>query len=224
MKIENNESTGSDSQRNARPVRGRKPTQESRSAEFRVRLIAWRQTPESSRPSLRALAGQLGTTHQMLAYYLDGIDTWHAKEQAMRIRERAVAEGREMTMRECCEAIVLPGLFREIEELRRQAKRGPLDHWQVQTLNLFAKQGFSGAKEILEKCRQMTPQEERQARASETAAGFASAASDTIARIRKEAESGPLSPQNVLRLKFFARRGHPGAKELFQSLRTQSTQ
>jgi hypothetical protein len=43
-------------------MRGRKTKQESRSAELRQRLIAWKQTPESLRPSLRALARILGTS------------------------------------------------------------------------------------------------------------------------------------------------------------------
>ncbi len=47
-------------------MRGRKPKQESRSAELRQKLIEWKQTPESSRPSLRALARELGTSHQLL--------------------------------------------------------------------------------------------------------------------------------------------------------------
>jgi hypothetical protein len=196
-------------------MKGRKKKVESRAQEIRTRLLVWTQSPESLRPSLRVLACELGTSHQLLAHYLDGLDLWQAKEQAKRIRDRARAEGREMTMRECLDAIVTPGTLSQIKKLRREAKRGPLDHWQVQTLKLWAKQ-FPGAKEILETCRQMTPQEERQARASERAAAFASAASDTIARIRKEAERGPLSQQDVVRLKFFARRGYPGAKELLK--------
>ena len=195
---------------------GRKPASESRAAEFHQRLMAWKQAPELSRPSLRALAGELGTSHQMLAYYLDGLDRWQAEEQAKRVRARAKAEGREMTLRECCDAIITPGFFRQIEKLRREAKRGPLNHWQIKMLKLFAKQGFLGAKEILEKCRQMTPREERQARASERAAGFAAATTKTIARIRKEAERGPLCWQGVERLKYFARRKHAGAKELLE--------
>ncbi len=197
-------------------MRGRKKMQESRATELRQKLVAWKQTPESMRPSLRALAGQLATSHQMLAHYLDGLDRWQAEERAKQIRARAEAEGREMTMRECCDAIITPGFYRRIEKLKQAAKRGPLNHWQIKMLKLFAKQGFAGAKEILGTCRQMTPQEERQARASERAAAFASAAADTIAHLRKESERGPLSEQDVVRLKFFVRRGYPGAKALLQ--------
>jgi hypothetical protein len=207
-------------------MRGRKVKQESRAVEFRQRLVAWSLVPGFARPSLRALARELGTSHQLLQHYLDGLQEWECKEgyhrakeksekKAAEIRARVEAEGREMTMREAIDAIVIPGLHDRIERIRQDAKRGPLDHWKIQTLKLYAKQ-FSGAKEILGKCRQMKPQEERQARASERAAAFASAAADTIARIRKEAERGPLSQQDVVRLKFFARRGYPGAKELLK--------
>src|ERR1035438_8030118 len=84
---------------------GRKPKQESRSAEFRQRLIAWKQTPDSLRPSLRALARQLGTSHQLLKHYRDGLEKWRYKEryrkakmESEEIRARANAEGRPMTV------------------------------------------------------------------------------------------------------------------------------
>src|SRR5450432_2644994 len=88
----------------SRLMRGRKPTQESRSAEFRQRLIAWKQTPESLRPSLRALARQLGTSHQLLKHYLDGLEKWRYKEryreahaEADQILARAIVEDRPFT-------------------------------------------------------------------------------------------------------------------------------
>ncbi len=217
VKIESHESTGLAGQQSARPaeeawtkkdqagaapsMRGRKAAWESRASEFRQRLIVWKQTPESVRPSLRALAGELDTTHQMLGYYLDGLDE---------------AEGREMTMRECLDVIITPGLLDQIEELKQEAKRGPLNSYQVKLLNLFAKQGFSGANEILQKCRQMTPQEARQARASERAAMFASVALKNIERIKQEAERGPLPWRDIEILKILARRKCAGAKELLQ--------
>jgi len=169
------------------------------------------------RQSLRELAGQLGAgaTHQMLSYYLKGLDKWLAKERAKQIRARAKAEGREMTMRECLDAIITPVWLDKIEELRQAAKRGPLNHWQIKELKLFAKPrlpGAQGAQEILARCRQMTPEEERQARASERAAHFA----QTIERIRRDGERGPLCWQDVERLKYFARRKCAEAKELLE--------
>lgn len=221
----------SDSQKDARPaeeagtkrhqMRGRKPAYESRAAEFRRELIIWKQTSESLRPSLRALAGKLGTTHQMLAYYLNNnrLGRWQAKENAKRIRARAEAEGREMTMRECLDVIITPGWLDQIEKLREAARRGPLNRHQVQMLKQFAKPGLpgaQGAQEILARCRQMTAEEEKQARAFERKALFSSAALKTIECIRRDGERGPLCWQDVERLKYFARHKHQGAKELLQ--------
>jgi hypothetical protein len=124
-----------------------------------------------------------------------------------------------MTMRECLDVIITPKLLDQIEKLRQAAKRGPLNHWQIKELKLFAKQGLPGAKEakeILENCRQMTPQEERQARASERNAMFTSAALSNIERIKQEAERGPLPWRDIEILKILARRKCAGAKELLQ--------
>ncbi len=53
-----------------KPKRGRKPADESRARILRARLVVWKQTPESQRVSLRTLAAELGTSHQLLAFYL----------------------------------------------------------------------------------------------------------------------------------------------------------
>jgi hypothetical protein len=66
---------------------GRKPKTESRADEFRQRLVIWKQTPEFSRPSLRELARQLGTSHQMLNHLLKGLDKWQAQEDWRRVKE-----------------------------------------------------------------------------------------------------------------------------------------
>jgi hypothetical protein len=142
---------------------GRKIKQESRAAEFREKLIVWKQTPESLRPSLRELARELGTSHQLLQHYLDGLEEWECKERYQRakekaqkkaaeIRARAEAEGREMTMCECLDAMVTPGLHDQIERIRQDAKRGPLHPAQFKMLKLFVKQRFPGAQEVLQKC------------------------------------------------------------------------
>ena len=146
-------------------TRGRKPKYESRAPEFRQRLILWKQTPEPSRPTLRALGRDLGVSHQLLGYYLEGLEDWEceeryraakerAKQKAEQIRARAKAENREMTMREYCEAIIAPSFHDQIEELRQEAKRGPLYRDQIQLLKILARQGFAGAKELLQKCSQ----------------------------------------------------------------------
>jgi hypothetical protein len=81
-------------------VSGRKRSQESRATEFRWSLVAWKQTPESSRRSLRALARSLGTSHQLLSFYLKYLERSQCKEQwrqSRTIRARAIAEGRDLT-------------------------------------------------------------------------------------------------------------------------------
>ncbi len=71
---------------------GRKLKQVSRSEEIRQRLVIWKQTPEFSRPSLRLLARELAVSHELLRYYLKGLEKWQAKEDwrcAKEIRARA---------------------------------------------------------------------------------------------------------------------------------------
>ncbi len=85
-------------QKGSHPVSGRKPAQESRATEFRRRLIAWKQTPEASRPSLRALAREFGTSHQLLTFYLKGLGKWQGEESLRRAKEiRARVENRVLT-------------------------------------------------------------------------------------------------------------------------------
>jgi hypothetical protein len=80
-------------------MRGRKPKQESRSAEIRQRLMVWKQMPESSRPPLRVLARKLGTSHQLLKHYLYGLEKWQVKEAWRRAREyRAQAKANDQPM------------------------------------------------------------------------------------------------------------------------------
>ena len=73
--------------------RGRKPAGESRAAEIRARLAEWKQTPEAQRISLRALAVELGTSHQLLSFYLRRCDKWQ-------IKDRAQSEKRSLTVEE----------------------------------------------------------------------------------------------------------------------------
>lgn len=63
-----------------RNKRGRKPVGESRAPEIRARLMEWKQTPESLRSSLRALAAEIGTSHQLLSFYLQRLEEWQGTE------------------------------------------------------------------------------------------------------------------------------------------------
>jgi hypothetical protein len=118
-------------------------------------------------------------------------------------------------MPECCEAIITPGFFRKIEELRLKAKRGPLNRHQVQMLKMLA-QRFPEAQEILAKCRMMTPEEEKQARAAERNAMFAAAALNHVERIKQAAERGPLPWRDIQILKALVLGKCAEAKELLQ--------
>lgn len=145
-------------------MRGRKPKQESRAVEIRQRLMLWKLEPELSRPSLRALSRQLGVSHQLLKHFLDGLDEWEfeerfraanemAQKRAKDVRALAKAENRKMTMRECCEAILIPGEFNRLRSIMDDAKRGPLYFDQIKILKLLARQ-LPLAQEFLQKCSQ----------------------------------------------------------------------
>src|SRR5882724_4279550 len=72
---------------------GRKPADESRASAIRTRLVSWSQAPEAERPSLRALAEELGTSHQLMSFYLKGLDRWQQQEyhrKAQEIRSKGV--------------------------------------------------------------------------------------------------------------------------------------
>jgi hypothetical protein len=158
------------------PVSGRKPAQESRATEFRRRLIAWKQTPEWLRPSLRALARELRTSHQLLTHYLDGLEKWRykeryrkAKKESEEIRARASAEGRQLTPWEAQQlhgytiaslrAQAASEFLDSIKRIKRDAKRGPLHREQIKMLRLFARIGFPEAQELLQECSQVGPKE-----------------------------------------------------------------
>lgn len=97
---------------------GRKPAGESRAAEIRARLMAWKQTPEQGRISLRALAAELGTSHQLLSFYLQGWDKWQMKEclrKAQEAPDRAKTENQSLTAGEEAKSGKLSG--RMLEEL-----------------------------------------------------------------------------------------------------------
>lgn len=81
------------------------------------------------------------------------MDSTHGKPRSEQNKSRNVQrlKAGQMTLRECRDAYITPVLFRRIEELRQKAKRGPLNYGEVNIVKLFAKQGFPGTKELLEK-------------------------------------------------------------------------
>jgi hypothetical protein len=78
-------------------MRGRKPKQQCRSEEFRQTLIAWKDTPVAFRPSLRALARELGTSHQLLSHYLSALEEWCREKNLERLRAQAKAKNLTLT-------------------------------------------------------------------------------------------------------------------------------
>jgi hypothetical protein len=148
------------------PVSGRKPTQESRATEFRRRLMAWKQTPESARPSLRALARELGTSHQLLSFHLKHLEQWQGKEYwrySREIRARANAEERLLSQwedqqargyeRAAIRAMAGYKLRNLIERMKKDSERRPLVWQEIKALKLFARQ-FPEAQELLQTCSQ----------------------------------------------------------------------
>jgi hypothetical protein len=143
---------------------GRKPAQESRATEFRRKLMQWKQTPESSRPSLRALARELDTSHQLLAFYLKGLGKWRAEEywrQAREIRARAMDEDRDVTSWEEQQARAYDRagagtmahfiLLESIERMKKESEQRLLCRQEIKALKMFARD-FPEAQELLQKC------------------------------------------------------------------------
>jgi hypothetical protein len=144
--------------------KGRKRVNESRAIEIRARLTEWKQLPESSRPSLRALARELGTSHQLLCHYLRHWDVWRAEEyrrQANELRRRARTETRPWVVEEILrqaraydQAAFLStmefSLGKLFTRLQRDAKAHPLNRGQVKLLSALALRGSVKAREILE--------------------------------------------------------------------------
>jgi hypothetical protein len=142
--------------------RGRKPASESRAPEFRAKLLTWRQTPEAQRVSLRALAREIGASHQLLSFHFRRLDKWQMKEyqkKAQEIRSRAIAERRSITPEEemQCDiyakeslAVMTDSLVSKmLTELRKQLKRGKLTGIYDRLAKMLASKGYREAQEIL---------------------------------------------------------------------------
>lgn len=121
--------------------------------------MVWKQTPEGSRSSLRALAGEIGTSHQLLSFYLRQWDKWQQKEyrrKANDIRAHADAENRTMTHQEqaqvvaferasfhfLIDSVLADVLPKWIRELREEAKRGKLSRQQMRMAKFLARRGY----------------------------------------------------------------------------------
>ena len=147
-----------------RPKRGRKPIGDSQANAIRMRLVSWRQTPDTSRISLRALASELGTSHQLLSFYLRGLDKWQTEEYMRRanaFRDLADAENRRMTPWEESQAVALEraafrcmiddALIPTIKQLTAVNQAGTLSKQTLKVVVLLARRGVPIAQKILEK-------------------------------------------------------------------------
>lgn len=125
-------------------TRGRKPKEESRAEELHTELAAWRQLG-FLRPSLRKLAAQLGTSHQLLSHCIKSQDEWEARRQALRSKESGDFGG-------ALRWYAIAGGIKLIRRMEREAKKtGTLDRSRVRMLENFAKVGLPGARELLSK-------------------------------------------------------------------------
>ena len=147
---------------------GRKPKTESRASEIRQKLLAWKQAPQSQRISLRALAVQLGTSHQLLSVYLKGLYNWQKKDferRAKAIRTIAWAEKRHMTAWEqsqvksleeaasrcMMESVLVSTLKRYEAELRKWETRDSLTRSELKFVRIIAQHGVPIAQKLLKK-------------------------------------------------------------------------
>jgi hypothetical protein len=118
--------------------------------------------PQFSRPSLRALARELGTSHQLLSFYLKNLHKWQSKKywrRAKAIRARANAEGRDLTQQEeqqfyaynraAMRSMVGPMLLDTIERIEVETERRPLYRQEIKILKILARQ-FPEAQELLQ--------------------------------------------------------------------------
>ncbi|SRR5579885_1452363 len=102
-------------------MRGRRPKQESRGAEIRIKLVEWKRTPVSLRPSLRALARELGTSHQLLCHYLASLEQWRREKELRAFRAKAKAKN--LTVTPAVERRYLDWLRKIEEQQARDAAR-----------------------------------------------------------------------------------------------------
>ncbi len=151
----------------ARRKRGRKPASESRAAEIRAKLLAWKQTPEPQKSSLRTLAARLGTSHQLLSVYLKGLNNWQKKDyqnRAATIRNLARAENRDMTSWEqsqvatlerlsfrCAIESVLTSTLKQYEAEFQEKERTGLTRNELKIVRMLAQHGSRMAQKLIEK-------------------------------------------------------------------------
>lgn len=143
---------------------GRKTASESRAAAIRARLIAWKALPEQQRISLRALAVEFGTSHQLLGSYLRSLNKWQAKDykcRAEEIRNLARAENRRLTPweesraealdRAAFQCMIECALTHALRRYEKELREGKGRAGNLKLVRMLAQRGFPGAQKVLQK-------------------------------------------------------------------------
>jgi hypothetical protein len=140
-------------------------TPKLRPDEIKARLVAWQETPESERPSLRGLAAEMGVSHQLLSHHLKGLEHWRIEQRRLELKreresmwERVNGEHRLPTedeyaritgiLREEVQLVVTPLAWKAIE---RSAQSGKLSKRGVKWLQARARAGDPRAQEIVDR-------------------------------------------------------------------------
>jgi hypothetical protein len=135
-------------------MRGRKPADESRAAAIRARLVSWSQAPEAQRPSLTALAKQLGTSRQLLSFYLKGLGKWqqqeyHRKAQEIRDKGLGMTYAGEQQMIAYERAALNCMLDRALGGFAAKAKVEGWTRKRIQLVEQAARKGHPAAQKLL---------------------------------------------------------------------------
>ena len=129
--------------------------------ETRELLICWKQQTRAARPSMRALARELGTSHQLLQYYLKTLLRWQGKQYFRKAKEvyaRAESENRFTTPEENRKALEFnragvavwaeDELNGVVDRLEQDAEHRPLVWQEIQMLKKLSTR-FPKAHELL---------------------------------------------------------------------------
>ena len=148
--------------------KGRKPARESSAGSIRARLMAWRDLPVDQRPSLRAIAEELGISHQLLSHYLKGLSQWQWRETYRKMEDlKKSTEGRLMSPAEQAQMVeygraalnsmVYPALDVFLEKLTTEAKTEGWTRKRVKLVERAARKGFASAQKLLRQIRKNLP-------------------------------------------------------------------
>jgi DNA polymerase I-like protein with 3'-5' exonuclease and polymerase domains len=134
-----------------------------------------------------ARAVELGTSHQLLAFYLRGLDEWQRKDYERRaedIRDRAVTENRLMAPWEESQVKALERatylcmidsvLQPTLKRLEADSKTGTLSKPELRVISFLAQRGVAIAQKILQKHRNNLP-----ARSTDRAKSFRMVSSES---------------------------------------------